>query len=241
MAQKHVGKDCVVSVDLKDFFHSIKQTQLYELLLTMGLGELPARTVSEICTYKYFVPQGALTSPKIANIITAHTFGPDVKAYCDEKGLDVTIYADDITISFNGEMQASDIVRDITRFVRDAGFYVNKEKTKIMKKSQRQYVCGVVVNEKVNLMKRERNKLRAIVHNVCMNGIEAEAAKTSTTPSSFLNHLRGKLNWFRQLNPVKGAVLITKLTKRLQELKDEEALKFILEPLTTYSEEPEPT
>lgn len=85
-----------------------------------------------------------------------------------------------------------------------------------MHRSRRQYVCGVVVNEKTNLLKKERNKLRAICHNVARNGLEAEAAKNNLTASQFESHLKGKLNWFKQLNPVLGGNLITKLNTALQ-------------------------
>ena len=80
-----------------------------------------------------------------------------------------------------------------------------------MFKSRRQYVCGVVVNEKTNLIKRERNRLRAIIHNIGRNGLGTEAAKNNLTASQFESHLKGKVNWFRQLNPILGSNLIAKL------------------------------
>jgi retron-type reverse transcriptase len=237
MAQKHVEKALVISIDLKDFFHSITQKQVLETMKIMGLGAPAALTVSEICTYKFFVPQGALTSPKIANIISAYSFGPLVKEYCDSNGLDVTIYADDITISTNNtDISPAQIIQSISTFIRAVGFRVNHEKTKIMRSSRRQYVCGVVVNKKTNLMKRERNKLRAIVHNVVSNGVEVEAAKTSTAVSTFMSHLKGKINWFRQLNEAKGQVLFDKISEYEQTLKDDKDLENVLEPLTVIDE-----
>jgi RNA-directed DNA polymerase len=63
-------------LDIKDFFHTIKQNELLHVISAIGIGALPARTLSELCTFKAFVPQGAITSPKVSNIITARTFGP---------------------------------------------------------------------------------------------------------------------------------------------------------------------
>lgn len=237
MAQIHVEKALVVSIDLKDFFHSITQKQLLEIFIRMGIGDPAARTLSEICTYKYFVPQGALTSPKIANIITTHTFGESVKEYCRSNNLDVTIYADDITISTNNlEVSAQQIIQSISAFIKTAGFRVNHEKTKIMRSSRRQYVCGVVVNKKTNLMRKERNRLRAIVHNVIKNGVEEEAKKTGSVPEVFLNQLRGKINWYRQLNRDQGGKLFDKLA--LFESEDVENRDFanIMEPLSIIEE-----
>ena len=224
MAQMHVEKQIVLSIDLKDFFHSITQEHLYTAFTAIGVGEAAARTISELCTYKFFVPQGALTSPKIANFVTAMTFGPRLKEYCDRNNLVLTIYADDVTISSNDDINPGQVIADISSFIREYGFRVNQEKTKIMKSTRRQYVCGVVVNKKTNLLKKERNRLRAIVHNVIMNGVENEANKSGMTKEKFLSFLRGKVNWYRQLNAEKGQGLFSKLSTYLTSIKDEETL-----------------
>lgn len=217
MASKHIGKSVVVSLDIKDFFHSIKQDRLLELFLSFGIGALPARTLSELCTFKAFVPQGAITSPKISNIITARTFGPMVKSYCDTKNLTLTIYADDITISSDDpNLNCGEVISNISNIVTHEGFRVNHRKTKVMKRHHRQYVCGVVVNEKTNLIKRERLRLRAIVHNVKINGPEHEALKNETSVNHFVDVLRGKINWFSQLNKNKAIKLSAELAEALK-------------------------
>jgi RNA-directed DNA polymerase len=214
MARAHVGKGTVISIDLKDFFTSIKQRHLQQLFENLGFGDKPAKTLSELCTYEAFVPQGALTSPKISNLITAHTFGPELKAYCDEHGLSLTIYADDITISSNDDLVKAggygatmEIISFVSQLVASYGFRVNRKKTKVMRPHQRQYVCGVVVNQRVNLQKSERNILKAIVHNTRINGVANEAAKTGLTPDEFVSKTMGRLNWFGQLNPEAGVRL----------------------------------
>ena len=82
-----------------------------------------------------------------------------------------------------------------------------------MRYYQRQYVCGAVVNVKVNLQKSERNKLRAMVYNCNKNGIEAEAEKAGISADQFYSKLMGRLNWFSQLNPTAGDRLKSKLKK----------------------------
>lgn len=232
MAAMHTNKQVVLSVDIKDFFHSIKQTLLQQTFLSLGVGEKPARTLSEICTYKAFVPQGALTSPKIANLVTALTFGPKIKEYCDQHNLTLSIYADDITISSNDiNLNVSEVLTFVSTCITEAGFRVNREKTKVMWKTNRQYVCGVVVNSKTNMLKKERYKLRAIVHNITRNGLEAEALKTAVPSEQFANHIRGRLNWLKQLNPSLGDKYITKLKTYLDQTKAEKTA----EQISTYS------
>ncbi len=216
MAALHVNKEVVISVDIKDFFHSIKQTHLNEFFTGMGIDEMPARTLSEICTYKSFLPQGALTSPKLANIVTALTFGPILKEYCDSNGLTMTIYADDVTVSStNPATNVSEILSFVTSTIRASGFRVNHAKTKVMWKTSRQYVCGVVVNNKTNMIKKERYKLRAIVHNITKNGVEPEALKSQSEVDHFVHHIKGRVNWLKQLNNPMGEKYANKLSQYL--------------------------
>lgn len=223
MASNHVGKRLVISVDLHDFFTKITQRMIFQSMEQLGMSKDSARLVSELCTYKFFTPQGALTSPKIANIITSMTFGPEIKEYCDSNDLALTIFADDITISTNtsGNINVSQILKDITSILIKHKFSVNYLKTKVMwGKRSRQYVCGVVVNEKLNLIKKQRSTLRAIVHNICVNGLEAEAAKNDLSAGEFKSRILGKLNWFGQLNKIQGDKLKSKLNEYLESLPE---------------------
>lgn len=223
MAEIHVGKKVVVSLDLKDFFTSIKQRHLLQVFQHLGFGEDPALTLSELCTFKAFVPQGALTSPKISNLFTALTFGPAIKEFCDSKGYSLSIYADDITISRNGNPSGEEgktATRELIEFVSNTvagfGMRINTEKTKVMHPYQRQWVCGTVVNQKVNMLKKDRYSLKAIVHNCEKNGIKFEAAKTGVTPGEFAAKVIGKLGWFAQLNKEPG----TRLKERFKAVYD---------------------
>jgi RNA-directed DNA polymerase len=215
MAQTHIGKDVVISLDLSDFFPSIKQYMVKKIFTGLGLGETASIVLSELVTYKAFVPQGSITAPKLSNIISAYTFGPEIEQYCKTHNIDLTIYADDITLSYNNisdelidkVAKANEIIAFITATVEKYKFSINKKKTKVMPGYRRQWVCGAVVNEKVNMLKKERLALRAVVHNTKKNGIEAEAAKTGMKPEKFISKYAGRINWLCQLNDEKGIEL----------------------------------
>lgn len=228
MAAQHVGKAVVVSLDLKDFFTSIKQSHLQEIFQHLGVAEKPARLLSELCTYESFVPQGALTSPKLSNIVSSLTFGPIIERYCLERGFTLTIYADDITVSVEenpASADDSDPVRELIRFVQRTvnsfGFRVNHEKTKVMRPHNRQYVCGVVVNSRTNLQQKERRKLRAIVHNLAEKGIPSEALRSGLEEAELIAHVGGRLNWLAQLNPDAGNPLKEKFRLLVSEYRVE--------------------
>lgn len=214
MSKVHVNKDFVVSLDIEDFFPSIRQYMIQDLFDKAGIRTAAAKTLSELCTFHAFVPQGALTSPKISNILVAATFGPLIKARCEAMKLSLSIYADDITISgnwsdiFDSQPTASRrnlVIRDILAMVKDsvqlAGFRINRKKTKVMHRHQRQWVCGAVVNRKTNLIRKERLRLRAIIHRCRINGVETEAKRGGMDTLTFVRKYAGRLNWFAQLNP----------------------------------------
>ena len=43
-----------------------------------------------------------------------------------------------------------------------------------MHHGRRQQLCGVVINDRMNLPRRERDRLRAILHNVAKHGLESQ-------------------------------------------------------------------
>lgn len=208
MAGLHKDKDTVISLDLENFFGSITTEHLLKMFSKYGIEGKASKLISELCTYKYFLPQGGVTSPKLSNLITANTFGPKVKAYCDVNGLTMSVYADDIIISYNGKKDEGEIIRSIRNIVKNnGGFRIKNKKTKVMGHSSRQVVCGMVVNSKVNLVVEERNRLRAIIYNIFKNGFTAEAEKSDTSVKQFANIVGGRLNWYKQLNPIRAAKL----------------------------------
>jgi retron-type reverse transcriptase len=214
MARLHTGQDVVVSLDIKDFFPSIKHWHVQSMFTALGAELGVAKTLAEFCTYKAFVPQGAITSPKISNLIVAATFGPGLASFCETLGVRLTIYADDITMSLNASSPEDDLrpkigllISAVGRLLRPYGFQLNSEKTKVMFRHTRQWVCGAVVNDKVNLLKHRRRALRAIVHNCRKNGIGPESESAGQDPVSFMRQIAGELNWFYQLNPDKAGPL----------------------------------
>ena len=66
---------------------------------------------------------------------------------------------------------------------------------------RRHWICGVVANRKPNISKPQRDFLRAVVHNIVVNGLEVEAAKAGREPGEFLSNIKGRVGWYHQLNP----------------------------------------
>lgn len=229
MSTIHAGKEVVLSIDLKDYFGKVHVKHIIPLLEGYGIQGLAGRLVAELCTYKFFLPQGGLTSPKMSNLVAGHTFGPKIKTYCDSEGLSLTIYADDVTISYDGQKDVSQILGTLAKILREnGGFVINDDKTKVMYHNHRQVVCGVVVNEKPNLAREERNRLRAIVHNIEVHGVKKEAEKNELGEEEFVASIRGRLNWYKQLNPTRAEILVKRFVKALEPKVVEPVVKVLV-------------
>lgn len=67
-AELHLDNKYIISVDICDFFSSIKFGRIFEYLKNYEEDEV-AEYISKICTYNGFLPQGAVTSPAISNVV----------------------------------------------------------------------------------------------------------------------------------------------------------------------------
>lgn len=206
MASRHVLKKHVISLDIASYFESIHQDRVKEVLMEY-YDEKTSTLISELATYKYFLPQGGLLSPKLSNLTAAHTFGPKIDALVSNAGGVFSLYADDITISYDkllSQEELKSIISKITSILSEFGLRVNRKKTKSMPYYRRQYVCGAVVNAKTTLPVEIRQKLRAIIHNTKKNGVVEEAKRYGVEPEEFISSIRGQLSWYKQLHPVLG-------------------------------------
>lgn len=174
MAMPHVGKDFVGSIDFSDFFPSIKK----ELFLERAKKEkwkVDPKDFDihfhDFCDGKNErLPQGAPGSPFLSNIYLL-TFDWRCAWLCNEKGVDITRYADDVTLSGPNRDDIVKLIGMMTRILENEyKIKINKKKTKIMPASRRQLVCGCVVNQKLNLKREVLKNLRAEVHQKGMKG-----------------------------------------------------------------------
>lgn len=151
------------------------------------------------------LPQGAPTSPALANLAA---FRLDRRLTGLAASLDAgyTRYADDLTFSGPARLveAASTLRRAVADIARAEGFRVNDHKSTLATRAGRQRVCGVVVNDGLNLPRTEYDLLRAILHNARVHG---PASQNRAALPDFRAHLLGRISWVQALNPARGAKL----------------------------------
>lgn len=100
----------------------------------MGYKFELATALANLCTVNNQLPQGAPTSPYIANIIF-YNIDKRIFSYCQKNNLRYTRYADDITISGSNKVSFSkEIIREI---VNQYNFRINESKTIMFKPGDR--------------------------------------------------------------------------------------------------------
>jgi RNA-directed DNA polymerase len=151
------------------------------------------------------LPQGAPTSPALANLAA---FRLDRRLTGLAASLEVTYtrYADDLT--FSGPVQlvraANTLRRAVAEIASEEGFRVNDRKSMLATRAGRQRVCGVVVNERLNVPRREYDVLKAVLHNSRVHG---PASQNRDAVPDFRAHLLGRISWLESLNPERGEKL----------------------------------
>ena len=222
-AVHHTGRDLVVCLDLVDFFGSLTFPRVRGWLQHVGYSPAVATTLALLTTEsprrvfavqgeRRFVaagprslPQGACTSPGLANALAAPLDGR-LHPFAASLGWRYTRYADDLTFSAAGSACASlgGLLRGVRRILSEEGFAENAAKTRIQRRSGRQVVTGLVVNEGLSVPRPLRRRLRAILHAAAREGIEAQNREGHP---DFAGWLRGQIAQVEYVDPEQGRPL----------------------------------
>ena len=188
-ARPHVGKQVVLSVDLKNFFPSFTRREVNSLFP----GGKYANVRELVTSSSGKLPQGAATSPMLANWLCKHS-DEFLAEFCTKHKIAYTRYADDLTFSS---------LRDIDQDVVDSLFneinltlFGNKvriapNKVKFMRRHKQQRVTGIVVNEKLSIPRARRKQLRAFMHDCEVNGVQEALSRFNRS----IHHIFGEFSF----------------------------------------------
>jgi len=231
-ARYHERQKWVLNFDIKDFFPSINFARVRGLFMSryFGMNERVATILARITTFQDQLPQGASTSPVIANII-AHNLDKGLLSVAVHERLRYTRYADDITLSSSQRAVPSRIIKTwepekgareiqlgnaISDAFHAAGFQINELKTRIQFTYERQEVTGLIVNKAANVWRKDISKLRMKLHSAKKFGGKAAAELwlgAGKNEENFWAHIIGWLAFIRQVRGLDDPVL-AKLCKQ---------------------------
>lgn len=168
----------LLNVDLEDFFPSITFYRVRGVFQNKPFGfSFEVSTVlAHLCTYNGALPQGAPTSPFIANLI-CRTLDKELMALAKRHRARYTRYADDLTFSFSVR-QAQHLPSNICSFeagvvalgnelkelVKSHSFRINEAKSRVSTRLHRMEVTGIKINEFPNVRRSFIDQIRGGLH-----------------------------------------------------------------------------
>lgn len=197
-ARFHKKQKILLSLDIEKFFDNIKSERVYHVFRDLGYAENVVVMLTNLCCLDGCLPQGAPTSPALSNIILTG-FDDQIGNYIKDKKIRYTRYADDMT--FSGDFYPGKIIGFVRRKLDPLGLSLNNEKIRTRRQSQRQEVTGVVVNEKMQLPKSLRKRIRQEMYYIRKYGLESHQQYCEMTKSNYLEHLRGIIQYGLFINP----------------------------------------
>jgi hypothetical protein len=199
-AAPHVGHRTLIHMDIRNFFSSIKEETVFACLLRdTGYSKGLVHFMSRVCCCKGALPQGACTSPILSNICFREC-DEEIARYADAHGLAYSRYSDDMF--FSGDIaDPAAVIAAVTEILRERGYAVNRDKTRVVRQNNAQRVVGLTVNEKVQVSRDYRRQLRKEVYYVCKYGENAEGVKEAESYYCYLLRLQGKIAYVLNVDP----------------------------------------
>lgn len=164
-AATHCGARWVYSLDIQNFFHSIKLNMVEKSLVELGYTRHAANLIASLCCFKDCLPQGSPASPPLSNLVFQNT-DEKLKTISTKYDVTYTRYADDIVFSGSEEF-TSGIKSDIYAALTIDGWKLSEDKEYFSDSAfgKRLKVHGLLVHgENVRLTKGYRNRIRAYKH-----------------------------------------------------------------------------
>ncbi len=196
----HVNKKIILKLDIKNFFDNISFYQVYNSCFPIEYyPKSVGMILTYLCTYDGHLTQGSPTSSYISNLVM-RDFDEEIGNYCVNNNISYSRYSDDMT--FSGDFDVSELIIKVRKMLLKLGFELNKDKISIINKSRSQNVTGLVVNEKVQVCKKYRNKIRQEIYYIKKFGIESHLKKinSSLTKEDYIKKLLGRILYVLQID-----------------------------------------
>ena len=199
-ALPHVGKKKLLKLDIEGFFDHILYSTVKDIVFFKEKFSEPIRILlAMLCYHNDVLPQGAPTSPAITNIIM-RDLDEKVGDYCKNIGVSYTRYCDDMT--FSGDFDETPIIDFVKNELKAYGLFLKNRKTVVIPNTKRQLVTGVVVNEKLNLTKEYKKKVRQEMYYIKKFGLDEHLkAIGEKDKAHYVNSLKGRIAYILQTIP----------------------------------------
>ena len=217
-ALPHLNKDVILKLDIKNFFESISFFNVYESSFSIEyFPKSVGMILTYLCTYDNHLTQGSPTSAYISNLVMKE-FDEDIGNWCTNNNINYTRYSDDMT--FSGNFNPSEVINLVRNNLSKLGLEINNDKIHVIRKSSRQSVTGIVVNEKIQVSIKYRKDIRQEMYYINKYGLKnhLKVKNIKMNHKNYLNKLYGKILYVLQINSSdKEFIEYKEIIKKLKE------------------------
>lgn len=163
-AAAHQGASLLVTLDVRQCFPSVTNNHVYQVWQNvLGCSPPVASLLTKLTTYDRHLPQGAPTSPLLANLFIWSIDEP-IRNRCCESSVRYTTWIDDL--AFSGE-RARDLIQWSVEVLRKNGLKLSHNKIKVMGTRKTKTLTGTRFGaHSVRAPKEIRDRARAGIHNL---------------------------------------------------------------------------
>lgn len=213
-AELHKGAAIVISEDIGSFFPSTTSERVFDVWKNFfGFSHEVALCLTTLTTKDGELPQGAITSAHIANLVFWRD-EPSLWNKLAAQGITYSRFVDDIAVSSSSvlaEEKKTEIVSAIYSLMHRNGFKPKRSKHEISTAKQRMIVTKLTVNQKPGLSKEERSKIRANVHS--FEKLVLDASQPLYQLKHQYSKVMGKINHLARFHPGEAKKLKMRMTK----------------------------
>ena len=213
-SKPHIGKKVIIRLDIEEFFPSIKYQTIRNVFQRIGYPYGVAVFLANICVVNGRLPQGAITSPTLSNLVCVK-LDERFSGLSKKLSFKYTRYADDLIFSSNNSKLPC-LIPFFSEILLEEGFKIQEHKTKIMRQGYRQVVTGIVSNKKANLPRTHIRQLRAALHRL---------KKGKPDEVSINNRLGDKKN---PLNQIQGHIAFLEMVNQKKANPYKKSIKMLL-------------
>lgn len=190
--EPHSSNRFFLCLDLEDFFPSISIRRVKKLFSLIGYADGIAMTLAQICTCDGGLPQGAVTSPSLSNLI-ASKLDRRLSGYCSRRNITYTRYADDLTFSSNNPMALSKGTEKLLDIIKAERFKLNADKFRMLGPRRQCRITGLIKNSsapKFSIGRGKKRRMRAIMHHLIKGAAPDKQYPTRASIEGWLSFLK---------------------------------------------------
>jgi hypothetical protein len=207
----HRNSKILISEDIQGFFPSTGQHLVKEVWSQFfGFSADVAQCLTALCTKDGALPQGAITSPHIANLVFWRV-EPTIYAEMKSRGIRYSRYVDDVCVSSStgiAHIDKQSVIAVVYAMLARHGYSAKRSKHKIQTASRRITATKLGVNGDPSLSGQQRGQIRAAVHKLELTF----AAGAFSDARALLPSVTGRVSMLARFHSAEGQALKQRIT-----------------------------